>query len=294
MLHRCHHLVVLTVAALPCGWALGDEAGTLARIHWLSDYRAAMDEARAENKMVLVWFQAAAESSVDHAFEAEVLNQPRINQRLGNSFVAVRVPVDGSVIVGHELIELLAHPAFAELHRRPGLAIVDLTDDQSPQYGHVVSVFPFSRGRITADKLAVLLDLPVGSLTERTLTFAVRAHPDRPASAWAGGHPVLAEETRKHAQHQASLTFQGHHNWPVRFHSISARLPAGLVVNEVCAESWPGQTLVEAAEECVDSWRQSSGHWNHVNSAAEYFGYDMRRGRNGVWYAAGIVARRRN
>ena len=71
---------------------------------------------------------------------------------------------------------------------------------------------------------------------------------------------------------------------------INARLPANLVANEVCAESWPGQTLVEAAEECVDCWRQSPGHWDHVRRRHALFGYDIQRGRNGIWYAAGIFA----
>jgi hypothetical protein len=100
-------------------------------------------------------------------------------------------------------------------------------------------------------------------------------------------------EAASHARHQASLDLQGHHQWDQRFHSISAQLPAGLIAQEICAESWPGQPLVAAAQECVHSWRQSQGHWNAVRTRHPLFGYDMQRGASGVWYATGIFGRRK-
>jgi hypothetical protein len=59
----------------------------------------------------------------------------------------------------------------------------------------------------------------------------------------------------------------------------------------VVAESWPGQELVEACVDCVHSWRQSSGHWSAVQGRQRAFGYDIRRGFNGIWYATGIFGR---
>jgi hypothetical protein len=141
-------------------------------------------------------------------------------------------------------------------------------------------------------ELLVLLDLPAGSLTQRTLIFAVRTHPELPASTQGELISVLASESESHSQHQANINLQGHHQWESRFHRINARLPAGMLAQEVCAESWPGQGLFEAAIECVHSWRQSPGHWSAVRTQQSYFGYDMKRGRNGVWYATGIFARR--
>jgi hypothetical protein len=178
------------------------------------------------------------------------------------------------------------------MHHSPGIAVLDMTDEASPHFRQVVSVYPFSRGPITAKELAVLLDLPKGTLTQRTLTFAVQTHPERPASAASDFSELLARETENHAFHQAQIRLQGHHQWASRFQSINAQLPPGLVAQEVCAESWPGQGLVEAAEECVDSWRHSSAHWDAVSRRHVLFGYDMKRGANGVWYAAGIFARK--
>ncbi len=57
------------------------------------------------------------------------------------------------------------------------------------------------------------------------------------------------------------------------------------------AESWPNEDLVEACVDCVHSWRQSPGHWSAVQDRHRMFGYDIKRGVNGIWYATGIFAR---
>jgi hypothetical protein len=106
-------------------------------------------------------------------------------------------------------------------------------------------------------------------------------------------HTVLADEAKQHSTYQASILVQGHHSWDSRFHRISAKLGGGALPQEVVAESWPNETLVEACVDCVHSWRQSPGHWDAVRGRHKLFGYDIRRGRNGIWYATGIFGRRR-
>jgi hypothetical protein len=138
--------------------------------------------------------------------------------------------------------------------------------------------------------MAVILNLPPGTLTQRTIIFAVRIHPDKPASTDGEVLPVLLEEAQEHSQYQANIRQQGHQFWDSRFRRILARLPGGISPREVCAESWPGENLVEAAVECVRCWRTSSGHWSAVRAQQRFCGYDMKRGANGVWYATGIVS----
>jgi hypothetical protein len=266
------------------------EAHSTQPIAWHDNYHEGLDLAQSAGRLALIWFFDRSAAASNEQFELEILSQHRIAELIGKHCVAIRLPVDTIVSSGGDRVVLLDHPSFAEMRHSPGLAILDLTDDSGPHFREVVSVYPFAHGMISADKLAVLLDLPRGSLTQRTLIFAVRTHPEQPAST--GGHfsLILARETAHHAWHQASITLQGHHNWSSRFHAINAELPGGLLAREVCAESWPGQTLVEAAEECVHSWRQSSGHWDAVRSRHVLFSYDMKRGANGVWYATGIFA----
>jgi uncharacterized protein YkwD len=103
---------------------------------------------------------------------------------------------------------------------------------------------------------------------------------------------ALISEARSHSKYQADIGVQGHHHWDARFQRINGKLPSGLMAQEVVAESWPGENLVEACEDCVHSWRQSPGHWSAVRSWHPRFGFDIKRGRNGIWYATGIFGRR--
>jgi hypothetical protein len=256
---------------------------------WHDDYHAGLDEAQSRSKLALLWFFDPRATEQNAQFEHDVLAQDQIDDLINERCVPIRLPIDACVLSGGKPVTLIEHAAFAEMQHSPGLAMIDMTGE-GLLYRQVVSIYPFTRGPISADKLAVLLDLPRGTLTQRTLIFAVRTHPEQPASTAGHFSQILTRETENHAWHQASITLQGHHNWNSRFHAINAELPGGLAAREVCAESWPGQHLVEAAEECVHSWRQSSGHWEAVRSRHVLFSYDMKRGGNGVWYAAGIFA----
>jgi hypothetical protein len=284
---------------------------------WLTSYREATTRAKKKQCLAFLWFCDPEDKAGNAAWESVLAEQPEIAERLRKDFVPARIPLTtlretdedageanrGEANTGEadaaeadasaSPARIVDHPAFAELRGGAGLAIVDYRDEASPHYGMVVSIYPFAEGRLSAGDLAVLVDLPAGSLTSRTLVFALRTHRDRPQSTSTGDHPVLVQEAARHAAHQARIRLQGHHGWEHRFHAINARLPAGHVANEVCAESWPGQTLIAAARECVSSWRQSPGHWNHVSQPAAYYGYDMQRSASGTWYAAGIVAHRR-
>ena len=155
-------------------------------------------------------------------------------------------------------------------------------------YGQVVSVFPFLGDRAyAADQVREILDLPPGTLTQRTMIYAVRTHPEHPASTQGECHPVLAEEAQR-CRVPSPDRRQGHHFWETRFHRINARLGNGLNVVRGLAESWPGQGLLESAIECVRCWRTSSGHWAAVSAKQQCYGYDIKRGANGIWYATGI------
>ena len=258
---------------------------------WQSDYAEAYKEARRENRLLLIWFTNDALTDAESEF-ARLIDDEQLTPSLAN-VVLVRVGKSASVKIDDQSIWLLGHAAFGELLRLPGLAMIDLRDNRSPHYGNVVSVYPFRAGKpLGKSSLQTLLELPTGTLTQRTLIYAVRTHGESPKSTLGIFDPLLSFESTKHSTHQASINLQGHHNWGQRFQLISARLPDRLLAQEVCAESWPGQNLVAAAEECVHSWRQSSGHWSAVSAGHPRYGYDMKRGTNGVWYATGIFGKR--
>jgi hypothetical protein len=114
------------------------------------------------------------------------------------------------------------------------------------------------------------------------MILAVRLHPENPRSTEGFCDPGLCGEAESHSAHQARIRRQGHHGWETR----SQRL--GGAAAEVCAESWENQDLLDSCVDCVASWRQSPGHWRGVSGSHSAYGYDIRRGSNGIWYATGI------
>lgn len=257
---------------------------------WMDDYGAAMKQAEMGRRMMLVYFYDPQATDVQRRFEAENLANPQTAARL-EKYVLVRLPLDYEVSVGGEVSKLLDHDAFKELKQRPGVAIIDYAHPDEEYYGYVVSILPLENGkyyRFDPRYLGTILDLPPGTLTQRTMIFAVRIHPEAPKSTRGRLSGILLGEAREHSRHQARIRVQGHHNWSNRFQRITKLLPMGLRAQEVVAESWPGEGLVDAAIDCVDSWRQSPGHWGAVVSDQPHYGYDIKRGENGIWYATGL------
>ncbi len=275
---------------------LGDrpivEPAPVGPLEWMSDYALAMAKAETEERMLLIYFENPDGSGGCAQFEAETLSQAKVCEGL-KSYVCLKLACGAGVnIEGAETV-LLRHRSFQEMVGLPGIAMVDFTDSEDSYYGQVVSTFPFLGGKAYEPfQMDVILNLPPGELTQRTLIYAVRTHPDAPRSTSGELDLYLVSEAESHSVHQARIRLQGHHSWESRFHKINRRLPGGLLASEVCAESWPGQNLLEAAIDCVHCWRQSSGHWRSVKAAHPVFGYDIRRGSNGIWYATGIFGKR--
>ncbi len=259
------------------------------RIHTV--YSKAMQEATESRKLLFIYFHDPQMTAARRAFETETLPKVEIQEKL-NGYVYLELPTDAQVTLDGKQVTLLKHASFAEMLGRPGLAVVDLAHERADYYGHVVSTFPFTPGKYyRREAMSIILELPPGTLTQRTMIYAVRIHPEAPKSTQGQFHGTLAEEAKYHANYQASIQVQGHHSWDSRFHRINAKLPNNVLAQEVVAESWPNETLVEACVECVDSWRHSPGHWSAVRSRHPLFGYDIKRGRNGIWYATGIFGR---
>lgn len=282
--------VVVACWGLVC--LLGSTSLGAERLNWLDDYSQAMKEAKQSKRMLLVYFYKDGTDIEKDPMCAKLAGNAEL-QPLAAKHVLVRVPLSKRSTVNGQEIQLVKHPSFSELQGQAGAAVIDFEDSESEYYGDVVSIYPLSLpGSLTNKHLTALLSLPQGSLTQRTLILAVRIHPEGPASTDGTLLTTLAKESESHSRYQARITNQGHHNWETRFHRISNRLPQGLLAQEVCAESWPGEGLIAAAIDVVQSWRQSSGHWSAVRGQHRYYGYDMKRGRNGIWYATGIFSTR--
>jgi hypothetical protein len=274
-------------------WAADKEQAAApqgSEIQWQDDYTEATRQAVSARKMLCIYFHDPKQGSIHAAFQqrslADAVLEPFVER-----YVWVKAPTHATITLDGTPTRILSHAAFREMHQQPGIAIVDYHTADRGIYGRVVSAFAFPRGTYYGPRaLTVILDLPSGTLTQRTMVYAVRMHPESPASARGTMSRTLASEAQSHSSHQASIGVQGHHNWDSRFHRINGKL-GGLTSQEVVAESWPNENLVEACVDCVHSWRQSPGHWSAVRGRHRMFGYDIKRGSNGIWYATGLFAR---
>lgn len=199
-------------------------------------------------------------------------------------FVFCRLPAEATCQQGDEELPLAKAPYLADLEGR-GVFILDY---RHKDYWHrVVSLLP--RRHVTRAKVLHLLWLPPGTLNQRTMVWALRVHPARPASVY--GRPVrqLFEHARANNCRQCAYGVQGHHT-PLSY--------LGGKAQEIAASSWPWEhNIVDGALSCVDAWTHSGGHWGAACTPGREFGYDLRRGYEAlqggfVWYATGVFRRR--
>jgi len=258
---------------------------------WHSDYDRATQEAlRARKDLVICFYEGVN--------IGDPWNDPAVRQRLWN-FVCLKLPTDYKY--GEQ--RLLDHSAFREMTGKPGICVVRLADAACPNHQTVISVHPFTASRYRwvpsygPKEICTILDLPSWcSLTQRSMIYAVKVHPERPQSVECTCHPALMRHAQRHSVVQASMHYQHHAN----LIAVSAQLQAEAGIafasaSEVVAESWGnwvgGENVLEAAFSCVDAWRQSPGHWGAVSRMHRVFGYDIAKGSNGTWYATGIFGR---
>ena len=256
-----------------------------AAVRQIDDYAAALDAARQQEAMLLVSVVPGDGGDADDPVTRQ-LASPATRRRFSQSGVPWVFCRIGMSTGGKTLVQ---STALAALRRGPGIFVVDQA--HARWRGRVVSALPQTPGRyyrLTVADVDLLPGLPAGSLTQRSLILAVRRHPEHPQSTGGRCDELLCSAAAAHADHQARLQRQGHHGWETR--SRRLRAAAGRA-SEVCAESWPDQDLLDSCVDCVACWRQSAGHWQAVSSPQTAYGYDLRRGGNGIWYATGIFIR---
>lgn len=258
-------------------------------LEWRTDYNKAYQAAKRDKRMLLINLTGASTSNQQASVDKYIATPAMMKKLQGVE--RLRLPVDAEITVDGKARKLVSFGAFSQLQGGPGFVLLDLKNAGTNHYGHAVNVLPYSSGKYyhwQNNHLSVILDLPPGTLTQRTMIWAVRTHPEAPQSTYGSHHPTLANGAASHSSYQASVGNQGHQNFGTRFNQLSGA--TGGPVSEVVAESWPGQNMIDSCIDCVRSWRGSSGHWRGVAGRHRAFGYDIRRGRNGIWYGTGIFA----
>jgi hypothetical protein len=291
--------------------------------NWFEDFDGAMYVARTSGKNLLIYFSAEGNnesaqvakvantglsngsksvrnrdrgqlSSLSYIcgdFERNVFESESIVE-LMDQFVLLKLPTDTKVLSGDGTeVSIIDLPMFKEMVGLPGLAIIDFEDYDAAYYGEVIGVLPFINSTSPNQfQTTTFLTIPSCKLTQRTLTYAVRIHPDRPLSADGEIEPTLMAEATEHAAYQAKNRVLGHQNFSARSSRVRAAL--GESMSEVCAQSGSYNGHFEAALACVRGWRGSPAHWRSVRAKQKYFAYDMVQSSNGLWYATGLFVDR--
>ncbi|MAT16373.1 MAG: hypothetical protein CMJ46_14010 [Planctomyces sp.] len=256
----------------------------IGELDWHTDYVAAYKEANRNKQELLICFEHQSPEQQTR-FEQNVLSSAAFKEELGG-FVRAILPLNAAVPGENQT--LLWHPSFQYMYKQAGIAILDLTDETSPLHGQLVTAHPFRSGHTcSADELQTLLTLPSGTITQRTLIYALKRHPEQPQSVNSTVHPYLLHMSNVNSNTMARLNQVGHHNWSSRFQQINGAV--GGLSSEV-AVSGNGYTLLDIANDCIRTWRSSAGHWNSMRQRHRYYGYDMVQGSNGTWYATGVFA----
>jgi hypothetical protein len=256
-------------------------------VAWHTDYDIAYPLALKEKKDLLIHFRD--DTRLDAA-----LADPEVVKRLRERYICFRAPTDFS----YRGEKFLAADYFADMQKQPGLAIISLHNKELATHRHVISVHPLVRSRYTwapeygAEQIKVILDLPAhGSLSQRSMIYAVRVHPERPQSTNGEAHVGFLAHAERHSARQAAMQHQHHADLISALNGLGGGFGNG---SEVVAESWGafvgGENVLEAAFSCIDAWRHSPGHWGAVSRTHRLYGYDVARGPNGTWYATGIFA----
>jgi hypothetical protein len=226
--------------------------------HVHNHYFPAYAEAQKSGKMLLIDFGTG--------FDFKTLDAKKLDD-----FVVCRVPVEHTIRVDGKTTRLIDSPAFDSLQKQAGIAVVDLKDKS--HYRETVSVLP--QRYATGGYVDALLDLPVGSLTQRTLTWAFRVHQERPACTSGVADPTLMDHADRQSQTQAQSNSM--------FHSSS--FPGSF---EIVAQSWMGNgNVADVAIDLVNLWRSSPPHWGAASTAWSRYGVDMQT-NGSAWYATGV------
>ncbi len=174
-------LLLFFITVVICRSSIAEEQ--IGELSWHTDYTTAYRQAAAEHKLLFLYFRDPAQPRVVSAFENKVLSDQELHDSL-KQYVRVVLPVDVSLATMSEdepVQPLLDHVAFKHMEHRQGIAVMDLMDDETGQYGRLISAHPFTPGKYYSRRaLQVVMDCPAG---ERDSTGTDLRHSHSPRIA---------------------------------------------------------------------------------------------------------------
>lgn len=269
-------------------------------VEWETDYSLALNKAKNSTRFLLIYLYADEDipasdgqapipaAAACREFETIVLDDEFVRGGL-DRFILLKLPMNATIIDEDDTeTSVFALPGFEHMLGHPGLVAVDYAHRDAPYYGQVTGILPFLQGVCPTEQQAgTFLRLPPGTLTQRTLTYAVRIHPHQPLSSEGQALPVVVQVATDHALYQAERGVLGHQNFGRRSSQVIDLIGGGMP-SEICAQSLSGLSLFEGAIASMRLWRNSSAHWSIARKSHRYYGFDMALSKNGTWYAVGF------
>lgn len=268
---------------------------------WHSDYLTAYSEASREQRYLLMLFHEFAVGD-EPATSSDSMFAPSM-QPLLEQFVRVELPLNAAMPNSTDAESgetqsdlpklLLNHRSFRHLGPRPGLAIVDLTDPESPNHARVVSALPMPEsGAFNSEQLALLLNLSKGAISQRTLVFTVRSTiPDSPLATMKLS-PALTAMAHRNSRYLASGEPVDEAEQQSRQEIIAEEFGPGAGLKELVFTSEPGTSIHAAAAQAVTAWAESPDTSELLTEPATAAGMDMFQSPgSGRWYVTCFVVR---
>ncbi len=224
---------------------------------WTSEYVAAYQRAIAERQFLVMLFReplsASGEVSTDGLpIAADVAG--------AGDFVRVVVPTTMPVPgqPADAAPRLLDHRSFRHLQGEPGIAVVDLTRTDSPQFGRVVSAFPGTTGRDSIiEALQPTLSLPEGTISQRSLLLGLRGSFPNSAFAELKYDTNLNELANRNSRYMAHLDQTGLFETDEGRAAVRKQFGDDAQLRELIFATDSAVTIQSAASQAVEHWKSN-------------------------------------
>ncbi|MBI1311588.1 hypothetical protein GC176_09800 [bacterium] len=248
------------VAESPGTESLASERPATAELasDWSTDYVAAYQQAIAERRFLIMLFRNPAGTPGDGVSLADLPTTADLG-RLSETVrvvVPTTMPVPG--LSSGTASRLLDHRSFRHLQGEAGVAIVDLTRTDSPNFGRVVSAFPGATDRTSiVAALKPAQSLPAGTISQRSLLLALRTSSENSAFADQTFDPQLNDLANRNSRYMAHLDQTGLFEADERRAAVRERFGENARLRELVFATDAATTIQSAASQAVEHWRSS-------------------------------------
>lgn len=271
---------------------ISDSPESLGELSWHDDYATAYEEAAGLRRRLVMLFAGSSDQSRPDSrggFEAA-----EVEAALGDS-VRLQLPVDFKV-AGSET-SLLEHRSFRHLGGQPGVVIIELSDPASPLFGQAVSAMPLPVGdRFPLESLKRLLDLPAGSIGQRSLLFEIRSAVDSAeldsALVNAAPHVTLSDLANRNARFMAHFERDELFEAGRRQEILHRTFGEAAEFRELTFATPEPASIQSAASQAVQHWTRQTTEPTALTGPATAYGLDLFQSpESGRWFATLILVR---